>query len=202
MENLQNKKISDFKESIEKQTILEDFYGETIENLSRYFYEKAEDSIKYIQRQIYELIKDNNDYKDEKEYIYNIMNNLLENKLKNFKTFLDKGELAMKDSLDYINLIEKINKDNSNEDINNRFIKTKNNFLKKLQENLKLKILINIQKNISKLRNDYYEGNKQLENKIILLNKVYEFIENYSFDILDENLKAVNKNLQNLNNKI
>jgi hypothetical protein len=202
MENLQNKKISDFKESIEKQKILEDFYGETIENLSRYFYEKAEDSIKYIQRQIYELIKDNNDYKDEKEYIYNIMNNLLENKLKNFKTFLDKGELAMKDSLDYINLIEKINKDNSNEDINNRFIKTKNNFLKKLQENLKLKILINIQKNISKLRNDYYEGNKQLENKIILLNKVYEFIENYSFDILDENLKAVNKNLQNLNNKI
>jgi len=201
MENLQNKKISDFKESIEKQKILEDFYGETIENLSRYFYEKAEDSIKYIQRQIYELIKDNNDYKDEKEYIYNIMNNLLENKLKNFKTFLDKGELAMKDSLDYINLIEKINKDNSNEDINNRFIKTKNNFLKKLQENLKLKILINIQKNISKLRNDYYEGNKQLENKIILLNKVYEFIENYSFDILDENLKAVNKNLQNLNNK-
>ena len=76
-----------------------------------------------------------------------------------------------------------------------------NNFIKNIQENLKLKIILNLQEKILKFRKENYGGNKELENKIELLKKGSDFNSN-SFEVLDENINIIYKNLQNLNNEI
>ena len=132
------------------------------------------------------------------------MSIFLENTLTNFKKNFDKGELAMKKCLDLdMNLIEKIENNNNNIDKedNNEFNEEKNNFIKNIQENLKLKIILNLQEKILKFRKENYGGNKELENKIELLKKGSDINSN-SFEVLDENINIIYKNLQNLNNEI
>ena len=205
MENPEIKKNDNLQESNNnKEKIEKEFYGETVRYISRYFYDKIEDLIKYINNELYNFIKDENEnIKDEKE-IFNIMSKFLENQLTNFKKNFDKGELAMKKCLDLdINLIEKIENNSNNiiEEENNEFIEIKNNFIKNIQENLKLKMMLYLQEKILKFRKENYGGNKELENKIDLLKKGCEFNSN-SFEILDENINIIYKNLQNLNNEI
>jgi hypothetical protein len=205
MENTENKKIDNLKEpKNNKEKIEKEFYGETVRYISRYFYDKIEDLIKYINNELYNFIKDDNENVEDKNEIFNIMSIFLENTLTNFKKNFDKGELAMKKCLDLdMNLIEKIENNNNNIDKedNNEFNEEKNNFIKNIQENLKLKIILNLQEKILKFRKENYGGNKELENKIELLKKGSDFNSN-SFEVLDENINIIYKNLQNLNNEI
>ena len=205
MENTENKKIYNLKEpKNNKEKIEKEFYGETVRYISRYFYDKIEDLIKYINNELYNFIKDDNENVEDKNEIFNIMSIFLENTLTNFKKNFDKGELAMKKCLDLdMNLIEKIENDNNNIDKenNDEFNDVKNNFIKNIQENLKLKIILNLQEKILKFRKENYGGNKELENKIELLKKGSDFNSN-SFEVLDENINIIYKNLQNLNNEI
>ena len=205
MENTENKKIYNLKEpKNNKEKIEKEFYGETVRYISRYFYDKIEDLIKYINNELYNFIKDDNENVEDKNEIFNIMSIFLENTLTNFKKNFDKGELAMKKCLDLdMNLIEKIENNNNNIDKenNDEFNDVKNNFIKNIQENLKLKIILNLQEKILKFRKENYGGNKELENKIELLKKGSDFNSN-SFEVLDENINIIYKNLQNLNNEI
>jgi hypothetical protein len=205
MENTENKKIDNLKEpKNNKEKIEKEFYGETVRYISRYFYDKIEDLIKYINNELYNFIKDDNENVEDKNEIFNIMSIFLENTLTNFKKNFDKGELAMKKCLDLdMNLIEKIENNNNNIDKenNDEFNDVKNNFIKNIQENLKLKIILNLQEKILKFRKENYGGNKELENKIELLKKGSDFNSN-SFEVLDENINIIYKNLQNLNNEI
>ena len=205
MENTENNKIDNIKEpKNNKEKIEKEFYGETVRYISRYFYDKIEDLIKYINNELYNFIKDDNENVEDKNEIFNIMSIFLENTLTNFKKNFDKGELAMKKCLDLdMNLIEKIENNNNNIDKedNNEFNEEKNNFIKNIQENLKLKIILNLQEKILKFRKENYGGNKELENKIELLKKGSDFNSN-SFEVLDENINIIYKNLQNLNNEI
>ena len=205
MENTENNKIDNIKEpKNNKEKIEKEFYGETVRYISRYFYDKIEDLIKYINNELYNFIKDDNENVKDKNEIFNIMSIFLENTLTNFKKNFDKGELAMKKCLDLdMNLIEKIENNNNNIDKegNNEFNEEKNNFIKNIQENLKLKIILNLQEKILKFRKENYGGNKELENKIELLKKGSDFNSN-SFEVLDENINIIYKNLQNLNNEI
>ena len=205
MENTENNKIDNIKEpKNNKEKIEKVFYGETVRYISRYFYDKIEDLIKYINNELYNFIKDDNENVKDKNEIFNIMSIFLENTLTNFKKNFDKGELAMKKCLDLdMNLIEKIENNNNNIDKedNNEFNEEKNNFIKNIQENLKLKIILNLQEKILKFRKENYGGNKELENKIELLKKGSDFNSN-SFEVLDENINIIYKNLQNLNNEI
>ena len=205
MENTENKKIDNLKEpKNNKEKIEKEFYGETVRYISRYFYDKIEDLIKYINNELYNFIKDDNENVKDKNEIFNIMSIFLENTLTNFKKNFDKGELAMKKCLDLdMNLIEKIENNNNNIDKenNDEFNDVKNNFIKNIQENLKLKIILNLQEKILKFRKENYGGNKELENKIELLKKGSDINSN-SFEVLDENINIIYKNLQNLNNEI
>ena len=205
MENTENNKIDNIKEpKNNKEKIEKEFYGETVRYISRYFYDKIEDLIKYINNELYNFIKDDNENVKDKNEIFNIMSIFLENTLTNFKKNFDKGELAMKKCLDLdMNLIEKIENNNNNIDKedNNEFNEEKKNFIKNIQENLKLKIILNLQEKILKFRKENYGGNKELENKIELLKKGSDFNSN-SFEVLDENINIIYKNLQNLNNEI
>ncbi len=205
MENTENKKIDNLKEpKNNKEKIEKEFYGETVRYISRYFYDKIEDLIKYINNELYNFIKDDNENVEDKNEIFNIMSIFLENTLTNFKKNFDKGELAMKKCLDLdMNLIEKIENNNNNIDKenNDEFNNVKNNFIKNIQENLKLKIILNLQEKILKFRKENYGGNKELENKIELLKKGSDINSN-SFEVLDENINIIYKNLQNLNNEI
>jgi hypothetical protein len=205
MENTENKKIDNLKEpKNNKEKIEKEFYGETVRYISRYFYDKIEDLIKYINNELYNFIKDDNENVEDKNEIFNIMSIFLENTLTNFKKNFDKGELAMKKCLDLdMNLIEKIENNNNNIDKenNDEFNDVKNNFIKNIQENLKLKIILNLQEKILKFRKENYGGNKELENKIELLKKGSDINSN-SFEVLDENINIIYKNLQNLNNEI
>lgn len=205
MENTENNKIDNIKEpKNNKEKIEKEFYGETVRYISRYFYDKIEDLIKYINNELYNFIKDDNENVKDKNEIFNIMSIFLENTLTNFKKNFDKGELAMKKCLDLdMNLIEKIENINNNIDKedNNEFNDVKNDFIKNIQENLKLKIILNLQEKILKFRKENYGGNKELENKIELLKKGSDFNSN-SFEVLDENINIIYKNLQNLNNEI
>ena len=205
MENTENNKIDNIKEpKNNKEKIEKEFYGETVRYISRYFYDKIEDLIKYINNELYNFIKDDNENVEDKNEIFNIMSIFLENTLTNFKKNFDKGELAMKKCLDLdMNLIEKIENNNNNIDKedNNEFNEEKNNFIKNIQENLKLKIILNLQEKILKFRKENYGGNKELENKIELLKKGSDINSN-SFEVLDENINIIYKNLQNLNNEI
>ena len=205
MENTENNKIDNIKEpKNNKEKIEKEFYGETVRYISRYFYDKIEDLIKYINNELYNFIKDDNENVKDKNEIFNIMSIFLENTLTNFKKNFDKGELAMKKCLDLdMNLIEKIENNNNNIDKenNDEFNDVKNNFIKNIQENLKLKIILNLQEKILKFRKENYGGNKELENKIELLKKGSDINSN-SFEVLDENINIIYKNLQNLNNEI
>ena len=205
MENTENKKIDNLKEpKNNKEKIEKEFYGETVRYISRYFYDKIEDLIKYINNELYNFIKDDNENVEDKNEIFNIMSIFLENTLTNFKKNFDKGELAMKKCLDLdMNLIEKIENNNNNIDKenNDEFNEETNNFIKNIQENLKLKIILNLQEKILKFRKENYGGNKELENKIELLKKGSDINSN-SFEVLDENINIIYKNLQNLNNEI
>ena len=205
MENSEIKKNDNLKElNNNKEKIEKEFYGETVRYISRYFYDKIEDLIKYINNELYNFIKDDNENVEDKNEIFNIMSIFLENTLTNFKKNFDKGELAMKKCLDLdMNLIEKIENNNNNIDKenNDEFNDVKNNFIKNIQENLKLKIILNLQEKILKFRKENYGGNKELENKIELLKKGSDINSN-SFEVLDENINIIYKNLQNLNNEI
>ena len=205
MENTENNKIDNIKEpKNNKEKIEKEFYGETVRYISRYFYDKIEDLIKYINNELYNFIKDDNENVEDKNEIFNIMSIFLENTLTNFKKNFDKGELAMKKCLDLdMNLIEKIENNNNNIDKedNNEFNEEKKNFIKNIQENLKLKIILNLQEKILKFKKENYGRNKELENKIELLKKGSDFNSN-SFEVLDENINIIYKNLQNLNNEI
>ena len=205
MENTENNKIDNIKEpKNNKEKIEKEFYGETVRYISRYFYDKIEDLIKYINNELYNFIKDDNENVKDKKELFNIMSKFLENQLTNFKKNFDKGELAMKKCLDLdMNLIEKIENNSNNivEEENKEFNDLKNNFIKNIHENLKLKIMLYLQEKILKFRKENYGGNKELENKINLLKKGCEFNSN-SFEVLDENINIIYKNLQNLNNEI